>query len=626
MILLTFSTVFVSFVSEPGSAYTTRSRIYIYDDSQFTPANGVTGGSGTESDPYIIEGWYIYVMPTGTCIEVINTRAHFVIRNCSLRGDPNTVGSNIIGLNNVQNGTVEDVVGFEMGGSGLAASACTNLTITNNSFHGNQYGVLINGCHDVRVVSNNLTDNLAAGVSLASSWDILVRNNDVYDNLDLTGGGGDGVLLSDCSGITVTDNKMTHNSGVGLWESACSGVTITNNSFALNGWHRTRGPLMRNTSGIFIHRSTYTNLSGNSLTGEGVYILHERAEEYATILLSTSNTVNGDPVRFFRDTVGVRCQDIPAGQLIIINCSDVKVSGITIGSTNVGMMIKHATAVEIANCRIHNNTFNGIELWDIVNVKLSVCNLSENAFQLVAARFTNLTMSSCESHGLGGVYLEEGDYANVSGSVFESHISRGFRGLSLSSANHLVVSENNISGYTEGVHGEGCDDIVMEGNDIFDNGDGAYATRCSSILVVDNNLTSNDIGLHMAYCEGGKVYHNNFQFNQAQAVAYMNTNTRWNESYPTGGNYWSDYAGTDERGGSSQDAAGPDGIGDTPYSIESGAEDHYPLMSPASIRDDLTNDVNHDQFYLLVIAIAMAIAVAIVFFALYWKRLKSSPK
>lgn len=577
MILLAFSTIIVSFASEPGSAYTTRGGIYITDDSLFTPANGVTGGSGTESDPYIIEGWYIYVMPIGTCIEIVNTRAHFVIRNCSLQGDSFSVGPDIIELENVQNGTVENVVGFGMAaGSGLVARACTNLTVANNSFYEDGYGVFLNGCHDISVVGNNLTGNVYAGISLASSRDILVLDNDVHDNLDPNSYGGEGVTLNDCSGITVTNNNMTGNGGVGFWETACSGVTVSNNSFALNGWCRSRGPLMRNTSGIFIHKSTYTNLSGNILKGDGVYILHERAEEYATISLNTSNTVNGNPIRFFKDTVGVRCEGIPVGQLVAINCSDVKISGITVGLTNVGVMIKHAADVWIANCRIYNNTFNGIELWDIVNVTLNACNLSENAFHLVAAKFLNLTVSSCETHGLGGVYLSGGDYANVSGSVFESRISRGFRGLSLSSANHLDVSRNNISGYTTGVHGEGCDDIIMEGNEVFDNDEGVYALHCSNVLALENNLTSNDIGFHLAYCVGGTVYHNNFQ--SSEAVSYMNTNVRWNESYPTGGNYWSDYAGTDEQRGPSQNVAGPDGIGDTSYSIYLGAEDHYPLM------------------------------------------------
>ena len=45
-----------------------------------------------------------------------------------------------------------------------------------------------------------------------------------------------------------------------------------------------------------------------------------------------------------------------------------------------------------------------------------------------------------------------------------------------------------------------------------------------------------------------------------------------------GGNYWSDYAGTDVKSGSNQDQAGSDGIGDTPYNIYASNQDKYPLL------------------------------------------------
>jgi hypothetical protein len=54
----------------------------------------------------------------------------------------------------------------------------------------------------------------------------------------------------------------------------------------------------------------------------------------------------------------------------------------------------------------------------------------------------------------------------------------------------------------------------------------------------------------------------------------------WDAGYPSGGNFWSDYNGTDSQNGSYQNQTGSDGIGDTPYVIDANNTDRYPLMAP----------------------------------------------
>jgi len=50
----------------------------------------------------------------------------------------------------------------------------------------------------------------------------------------------------------------------------------------------------------------------------------------------------------------------------------------------------------------------------------------------------------------------------------------------------------------------------------------------------------------------------------------------WDDGYPSGGNYWSDYVGVDLFSGPYQNITGCDGIGDTPILFR----DRYPLMHP----------------------------------------------
>lgn len=52
------------------------------------------------------------------------------------------------------------------------------------------------------------------------------------------------------------------------------------------------------------------------------------------------------------------------------------------------------------------------------------------------------------------------------------------------------------------------------------------------------------------------------------------------DCYPSGGNHWTDYSGTDSYRGPYQNETGSDGIGDTPYVIDENNIDTYPLMAP----------------------------------------------
>jgi len=91
------------------------------------------------------------------------------------------------------------------------------------------------------------------------------------------------------------------------------------------------------------------------------------------------------------------------------------------------------------------------------------------------------------------------------------------------------------------------------------------------------------------------IYYNNFLNNTRQVYDFSwdpppvppSRNT-WDEGYPSGGNYWSDYSGVDKKSGTNQDRHGSDGIGDTPYVIDENNQDSYPLIRPFPSPLDLT--------------------------------------
>jgi hypothetical protein len=94
--------------------------------------------------------------------------------------------------------------------------------------------------------------------------------------------------------------------------------------------------------------------------------------------------------------------------------------------------------------------------------------------------------------------------------------------------------------------------------------------------VFGNNIANNHFGIGLFATEYCRIYHNNFMGNYQQAGSSYTV--AWDLGYPQGGNYWSDYNGTDLYSGPYQNETGGDGIGDTPYIIDSNNFDLYPLM------------------------------------------------
>jgi parallel beta-helix repeat protein len=95
-------------------------------------------------------------------------------------------------------------------------------------------------------------------------------------------------------------------------------------------------------------------------------------------------------------------------------------------------------------------------------------------------------------------------------------------------------------------------------------------------IIFKNNITSNDDGLFVGSSSGNKIYHNNFINNTNQVFFWGGVLANfWDDDYPSGGNYWSDYTGIDEKNGPNQDLPRSDGIGDSPYVIDENNQDRY---------------------------------------------------
>jgi parallel beta-helix repeat protein len=210
------------------------------------------------------------------------------------------------------------------------------------------------------------------------------------------------------------------------------------------------------------------------------------------------------------------------------------------------------------------------------------------------------------------VYLSDSD----NNTIYENEISNSYYGIYLSyDCDYNKISRNNLTlNIQSGIrlYNSNYYNKIFKNNITANNGYGielAYLNSNNNIS--ENDIANNNLGVYSIYSSGNLIFHNNFVNNTDQASNYQSTNV-WDNGYPSGGNYWSDYTGVDLYSGPNQDIPGSDGIGDTPYVIDADNRDRYPLMNAVvrihdvSIRNVTSSKSVVCQNFCLIISVKAA--------------------
>jgi parallel beta-helix repeat protein len=189
---------------------------------------------------------------------------------------------------------------------------------------------------------------------------------------------------------------------------------------------------------------------------------------------------------------------------------------------------------------------------------------------------TGFTITNCEC----GVSLLYSNSSIVSG----NNITNSWEGIDLYSSFGNVLSGNIVTAndvYGIWLNSSSGNNTLSDNDVTANNCDGIELDSSSGNVLSGNNLTANYCGVDLSSSSGNRIFHDDFLNNTSQASVSNSTDT-WDDGYPSGGNYWSDYHGTDLFSGPYQNLTGSDGIGDTPYVIDANNSDNYPLMDPYS--------------------------------------------
>ena len=473
--------------------------INIQRNSDFTEENGVTGGSGTEEDPFIIEGWEIN--GSGYGIRIFYTTSYFIVRNCRLTGtyaidfreikfgaistvitNGRNIGSHIYSSSNI---TIQDSILYSSGSCSLYLSDAMFISVDNCSASCfGYYCIFLHDLHSSTLSNMTISDSESFGTCIRDCSNVLIRDCNVYNN----------------------------RYGIDLYRS--KNIVLRNNNI-------------------------YSNVYNLALHGPNSdHFYHD---------IDTSNTVDGKPVYYIynqSDLIFDGSEDI--GFLGLIKCTRISVEGLTMDIGNRhGILLVETTDSSIISSTFSNSTF-GIKLFKSINNTIIDCKTSGKDTIYGIELFygsSNNNIQNCEVKG--GILIERapsnimrnniitGNYLNFQ--VFGNKISHFLQDVDDSNTIngkpiYYFIEEDNldISGDDIGylgfvncsnvnVHdatiqyvGSGVllvnTDAVVENCELRACSWGVHLFMCSNVEIIKCNFKNNFCGIYLHYSSYNQVF------------------------------------------------------------------------------------------------------------------------
>jgi parallel beta-helix repeat protein len=406
---------------------------------------------------------------------------------------------------------------------------------------------------DASLIANNSISESDYGIWIWESENNTISNNTIFNNSH-----GAYIFFSDNN--TVVTNDFSGSPYSDLWLQHTNGNRIENNRFVSDLWRPLDGVWYKggwsirievgsNTSvlnnriwsyrqGMLVWDQTKAIVLNNTIFGGGIEVYGDLLEYWNTHIINTSNTVNGRPVRYWKNITGGTVP-LDAGQVIMANCTNVTVENQYVHNTSTGIYM----GFSIGNRVIDN---------------------------IVTTSDTGMSIYNSD-----GIYIANNTASNNWYGIWSGSSINALCG-------NNTIADNLIANSDLGIGVGDCSNCTVANNTVFNSDVFAVSMIFSeNITVKGNNIMDSAKGLRVYRANNNRIYHNNFIRNLNHAYNDRGPNVnQWDNGYPSGGNYWDDYTGVDVKSGPGQDIPGSDSWGDTPYAIDADSRDRYPSMFP----------------------------------------------
>ena len=465
-------------------------------------------------------------------------------------GSDNYVSENIMNGAGITVGGPRNIVcGNKMldGGISLADPTGSYNNITENSLVNGSMWV---GGSNNDITSNNITTKTTADYGIALQF---CTNNSIIGNRITNGSRG--ISLYSSNNTRLICNNVTANEGIGIYIESALDTTVSRNNVTNNKDY-----------GIYLANSNFTIVSENTL---------EKNSNHAIfIAISSHNTIKNNVI-----------SKNERGGIIFTLSSDYNI---------------------IANNSVSENVFSE---WTGIGGGYG-------------SKYNIIQQNQIWNH-LEGIHIDWNDYYDPAPGniIINNSISFCREGIYLNRANNVTVVNNTCISNEVGMklHSADFNKIInntitcpnMHNTQIGIFLSMSYAPvnhTCGNNIFVGNLIENYGVGVHIEdadHCDNNSIYHNSF-INYDIAVENYGSMNFWDDGYPSGGNYWSDFNPPDIFSGPYRNETGSDKLGDTPYIIDANNTDSYPLIYPYGYvpSPDFNNDGIIDIFDIVRMALA----------------------
>jgi len=424
---------------------------WIEGDTEFLSKAASDGwsGSGSPTDPYVIEGYTFNYTKFSYAIWIVDVSYHFIVRGNRFEGGNETTWaySKALYLVNVTCEVVDNW--FTPRSQRDLHYEDSHLIVRNNTFGAYSYNIYgVRSRSSIEMNTFNGTGNDAVYL-YEGSGDIdgntIVGGRSPRGGIHLSGVSAFNVTRNDISGFqygifrslstavstgTVRDNVIS-NCTSGIWIWRMESVSILNNTISPKG----DGDLLER--GIYAFENLYMDCRNNSLFRCGFYI-SVSTDMWDDQHIDSTNTIDSIPIAFLRNRSDIDL-DGTYSEYILVNCTNVTMIDRTIRSPFFGIMMASVRNLEMTGCTIDTGVQNFLFLRQMFYSNITLNPLLNNTRVVVnmgsRSEFSNNTINN-------GSLSCSGSYVVMTNNTLQN--TTVSNAISVGGTRYLDVSNNTI--------------------------------------------------------------------------------------------------------------------------------------------------------------------------------------